>query len=292
MVDVLKRMNNQEESIEEEDSDDDEEPADMSERLAGVDLDQADAVWDRLTTDEKREFEELLKHGDVNSIIPDYVPWWKYWKEDRKVEEIGNEDNEETKHIKKCPPIQEKIKKLPEMTKVPPSKYVKNGLLNVLYGYAYAVRYMHGDYTNNPCEFIEIVQLLSANLRTGANYELADTALESAASEVANHAFLAISIQFSRSVKKDVYEITRGPSKKNPQLYVLAALSDLKTLFQEAKNILKRGKGEREVNLKVGMDVPVWKRSAERKPKLDISDLRKQCKKIEYYLSLCHGLSG
>merc|ERR1719402_2162539 len=130
--------------------------------------------------------------------------------------------------MRRPPPIKEKIK-LPEMTKVPPSKYVTNGLLNVLYGYAYAVRYMHGDYMHNPCLFIEIVQLLSANLRTGANYELADTALESAAREVANHAFLAISIQFSRSVKKDVYEITRGPSKKHSQLYVLAALSDLKT---------------------------------------------------------------
>ena len=59
----------------------------------------------------------------------------------------------------------------------------------MLYAYAYAVKYFSGDYKDEFCEFVEIVQLLAKNLY-GHNFELADTAVEAAASEVNNHQFL------------------------------------------------------------------------------------------------------
>ena len=41
---------------------DDEEVADIADRLAGVDLDDADQVWDKLTQDEQQEFIAFLKY--------------------------------------------------------------------------------------------------------------------------------------------------------------------------------------------------------------------------------------
>lgn len=43
------------------DSDDNETPMDIADRLAGVDLDDAEQVWEKLTEDEKQEFMSFLK---------------------------------------------------------------------------------------------------------------------------------------------------------------------------------------------------------------------------------------
>ncbi|XP_018017582.1 uncharacterized protein LOC108674177 [Hyalella azteca] len=55
------------------DSDDDE---DLETRLQGIDLDDSDAVWEQLTEDERRQFCQLIQSGDINEILPTYIPWW------------------------------------------------------------------------------------------------------------------------------------------------------------------------------------------------------------------------
>lgn len=45
------------------DSDDDVVCGDISERLAGVNLDDAEQVWERLTEDEKQDFVAFLKYN-------------------------------------------------------------------------------------------------------------------------------------------------------------------------------------------------------------------------------------
>lgn len=45
------------------DSDDDADFGDISERLAGVNLDDAEQVWERLTEDEKQDFVAFLKYN-------------------------------------------------------------------------------------------------------------------------------------------------------------------------------------------------------------------------------------
>ena len=42
---------------------------------ADVDLDDADAVWGRLTQEERRQFRALLKEEDVTALLPAYQPW-------------------------------------------------------------------------------------------------------------------------------------------------------------------------------------------------------------------------
>jgi len=286
MVEVLKRMNqdDNDDEEEEEDSDDDDEPIELSERLEGLNLDNADDIWEKLTKEERREFEELLKSGDVTNIIPEYVPWWKFRKEEKKIEEIGAGENSDDAFKEKCPSLTKNIQSLSEITKISPSPHVKCGLLNVLYAYAYAVRFFAGDYEDIPCEFVEAVGLLAGNLSRGENFQLSDTALEAAASEVANHSFLAVSLEFARNVKKDVVEITRGPSKSEPSFYILAALSDLKEQFKSAKQFLKNG-DKKKIVLSVDSEAPIWRRNPERKPNVSLEEVKKQMRKVEYYLS-------
>lgn len=289
MVEVLKRMNHpeDEDDEEEEDSDDEEEPEELAERLEGLNLDNADEIWKKLTKDERREFEELLKSGDVTGIIPEYVPWWKFRKEEKKIEEIGAESSDDA-FKENCPAVIKDIPNLSSITKVPPSPHVKCGLLNVLYAYSYAVRFFAGDYQDVPCQFVEVVALLSGNLSKGENYDISDTALESAASEVGNYPFLAVSLDFARSVKKDVFEITQGPSVGEHIFYILSALSDLKEQLKSAKQALKTGEKKKLV-INVGSDLPVWKRHPERKPSLSLEDTKKHLRKVDYYLSWTKG---
>lgn len=62
MLDILKR-NHLENNVDDSELDsDDEEVADIADRLAGVDLDDADQVWDKLTQDEQQEFIAFLKY--------------------------------------------------------------------------------------------------------------------------------------------------------------------------------------------------------------------------------------
>jgi len=60
------------------DSDDDDSIPDLHERLRGVNLDDADSVWEKLTPAEKQEFEELLQSGDVSQLVVPWEPWWLY----------------------------------------------------------------------------------------------------------------------------------------------------------------------------------------------------------------------
>lgn len=92
--------------IEYEDSNDsdDENGVDLQDRLKGLNLDDADAVWNALTADERNEFEALLNKGDVGSILPQWEPWWMYHKEQKLVEETDKSD-EDVNVLKNCPEL-------------------------------------------------------------------------------------------------------------------------------------------------------------------------------------------
>ena len=285
MMDILQRMNNEDENendCDSDDSDDEEDPVDLVERLQGIDLDNADEVWDKLSKDEKKQFDELIKSGDLASILPEFIPWWKVKVEVPKIRDLS--DPEDISYMEGCPELMSNI---PDFNLIcqKPSSYLKFGLLNIMYGYAYAVKYFSGDFKDEYSEFVEIVQLLAKNL-SGQNFELADTAVEAAASEVNNHQFLAISLQFSREVKKDVVEIVKGPTG-NDDYYLLAALSDLKRQFELTVKYLKKGSKDscQDVKNSDSANLPIWLRSAQRKPDLNLSVVKKHLKKVEFYLS-------
>lgn len=82
------------------DSDDDDDVPDLGDRLAGVDLNDADKVWEKLTHDERQEFMAFLKSEDVAKYVPKWTAWWEF-KETKKVETLEESDE----YKQKCPKI-------------------------------------------------------------------------------------------------------------------------------------------------------------------------------------------
>lgn len=68
-------------SDDENDEEEEEEDDDLSSRLAGVSLDDADAVWQRLSSSERAEFEKLLQTGGITELLPEFSPWWEKYVE-------------------------------------------------------------------------------------------------------------------------------------------------------------------------------------------------------------------
>ena len=48
---------------------------DLEARLTGLDLEDFDNVWEKLTSDEREMFENRLKSGNLN-FIEMWGPWW------------------------------------------------------------------------------------------------------------------------------------------------------------------------------------------------------------------------
>ena len=94
-----------------------------------------------------------------------------------------------------------------------------------------------------------------------------------------------------RNVKKDVYELVKGPTGED-NFYILAALSDMKTVFEAAVKNLKKG-SNRNKNIEVlkaaadadEEELPAWLSEKQQQPELELGRVRKHLKKIEFYLS-------
>jgi hypothetical protein len=82
-----------------------------------------------------------------------------------------------------------------------PSPLVKFSLLNVIYAYAYALRYFGGFDPDNLTDFVALCFDVSANLREGQNFDSAEVAVESAAS-AANQVTHLFSRLFNERRKK------------------------------------------------------------------------------------------
>ena len=95
---------------------------------------------------------------------------------------------------------------------------------------------------------------------------------------------MAISLEFSRDVKKDVVDILKGPSGSDGY-YVMSALSDLFRQFKKALKIMKKSSLNSEKEQITGCNLPIWLRTVQRKPDLNKELISKHLKKIEFYLS-------
>jgi hypothetical protein len=156
MIETLKRLHQQEveapivgegshkgDELEENDLLDSDDEVDLSERLAEVNLDDADAVWSNLTEEERREFERLVDTGDIAKMVPEYKAWWNRRLVEHKIQEVEREEErraEEMEFKKKCPDVAKNIPPMSLFLKAAPSPLLKLGLLNALYPYVYCHR--------------------------------------------------------------------------------------------------------------------------------------------------------
>ena len=162
MQDILHRVHRKEEDEEEDviDSDDEEDAEELEKRLEGVDLEDTSQVWSSLTKEEKRQFQEMVNSGELVGLMPEYKPWWKHRMKLKKIVEVGKEEEELDETLRNsCPTVCDNIPSLRNAMKNP-SPFIKFGLLNLLYGYAYAVKFFNGDYNAvNGAHFVEIIQV-------------------------------------------------------------------------------------------------------------------------------------
>ena len=80
MLDMLKKLEEQDRDIQEEI-----EVEDLEERLGELDINSADPeeVWSVLTERERHDFETAVKSGEISNVIDIWVPWWSLGKDDK-----------------------------------------------------------------------------------------------------------------------------------------------------------------------------------------------------------------
>lgn len=60
----------------------------LEERLANIDLDNADVLWSVLTNAERQEFEAILQSNEIDKMLPQWKPWWDQTVEKKLVREV------------------------------------------------------------------------------------------------------------------------------------------------------------------------------------------------------------
>ncbi|CAG9861437.1 unnamed protein product [Phyllotreta striolata] len=207
------------------DSDDDADLLDIGDRLAGVNLDDAEQVWGKLTEDEKQEFVAFLKSEDVANLIPSWKPWWLYYN--KMVEEVESADE----FKKDCPEIC-KIKEFSELTSKVPDESVQYNLINVLAAYAFTTRYFNGEHYDFAYEAVSCLGTISLALKVGQVFTDFESAVMSVEQECINSDWIMSDNENIQTMREDIEKILKGPGKSDPKYYVLCALSDVKNLLK------------------------------------------------------------
>ena len=314
-IDALKRLKEGDDKFLETqdeilDSDDEE---DINSRLHGVNLNDPKEIWDKLVDGEKLEFQKLVETGEIEKYVPKFVPWWN---KDFNVSEVLIKDIESDTNMLKTEAYMKNMKeiipqvmfeKISDLSKLlgnqRPSPNIKFNVLNVVYSYAYALKYFRGDYSECPERFVEMCYLLSGNLRESHNFDSSDLAIESAASNVNLHSMISVSPEFTKEVKNDVLKIIRGPREKivndhplcKQNIFLLAAIADLNHVIKLCISNDKRSKSqetkyEKNKNIIANCKFPDWINdngllSDNRNIKLDIILLKNSTKKLKFFQS-------
>lgn len=248
MYEILKRIQddqpidsdseNSDEELDSDDDDNDDENSvnegDLSKRLAGIDLNDADAVWSHLTETERQEFNKMIQGEDVTSILPKFNAWWEN-KIKRKLVSETNESEPKVEH----PHIIESIVEFDRISKKPPALCVGNNLTNLLAGYASMARFFYGEHQSNKNGAINYLVAVCANLRSNANFDDSDLAIESIRHDALTQGY-SIDEHDVRQMRKDVDNLIEGPKSDKPtNTFILAALSDLHRLLLAVKTAKK-----------------------------------------------------
>ncbi|XP_075233384.1 zinc finger HIT domain-containing protein 2 [Lycorma delicatula] len=289
MLEILKRLHenviddgDEDGDLDSDDDVVDDNDNDLVDRLKDIDLNDTDKVWNKLTDREKKEFEELLKSGDVSDILPKFEPWWNY-RDDRKIIDLEEISYFENVHKKKCPNINEKsVTPLYKISKISPAPTVCYNLMNVLAAYSFIVRYFNGDHFEFINEATILLISISNNLSSNQNFDDFESAVQNVFLEISNCQQLSAMLCDRNEIKKDVVKIINGPDINNNAFYVLAALSDIHLLFV---NFL--------LEKKLSTNKNIYSEFSKRFPESGASSLQtfnktkiKSClKKTEYYQS-------
>lgn len=204
-------------------------------RLAEVDLNNADDIWDRLTDVEKQEFKSIVYNGEVENIVIPVQPWWKLKLPQKLVSDEADDEVKIMKILEQCPKESLEIKNFIKISTKTPAKCIIYNIANVLGAYTYIFQYYNGDHLEYCTEATYNLITICDNLKANVNFDTIATVVDSVMMNCLN-----ISLFFDPTTKElilnDIKDLINGPggSKKNFQ-FLLSALSDILCLFENAK---------------------------------------------------------
>ncbi|SPP88176.1 zinc finger HIT domain-containing protein 2 [Drosophila guanche] len=281
----------QEDDDEEGQKDDDEEEAfeedleeDIAARLKGIDINDADEVWSRLTEEEQGEFQKLIASGDIMKLMPDYKPWWGKAKNSKIVEIPA--PGEVKKIDDSIPEIHQNIRKFSDICQKTPSPCLHYNLWNILSAYACVARFYAGEHRTNASEAAAHLVNLSSTLKYGTNFEDAEDAIISVEMEAitTGNGPAGAAAVGSASVGTNFFVESREQLKLDARQLMatrdhkLSALSDILRLLQQCKALISR-KASQEAGFQKLFAL------ASGSVELNRSKVSQLAKKIEFLLS-------
>ena len=233
IVEMLRRLENDPSS---ERWSSDSEPEDLADRLMDIDLDRhPERIWQRLTTSERQDFEQMVNDGRVASLISLWTPWWIV-NGRCLVEEVSDEPHPVT-----TPPALSNVPEVTKLTRSGISDSLPFSVVNVLYGYAYVARLYNGDHLELAAESAQVLCSMSESLGRSVFPDAAMAVVGCLAQldgGAAREHF--ISREYSCAVLNDVCLIIAGKGPNNQNDFTVAALSDCHRILGKARREMGR----------------------------------------------------
>lgn len=298
VIEMLQRIENEPEDDDEEedwddlDSDDDEnEGDDLADRLAEVDLNNADAVWERLTDEEKQEFKSIVYNGEIEKIVQAMEPWWKHHLEAQLVKDVKEEEIKVKELLKKCPKVYKDIKDFHKISTKAPAPCITFNIANVIGAYTYIFHYYNGDHASYELEAADNLITICDNLKANSNFEsvvsVADAIMMSC-----HNANLFADLNTREMILEDLKDIFDGPSDEdNQKSFLLSALSDVASLFKSARSKQRLNQPAKDSSSTGGTSKKFSSEFISGEGRTELKQLENQThfvgcmKKIEFYLS-------
>lgn len=246
--------------------------------MNNVDLDDANAVWNKLTEAERQEFENIVHSEDISMLMEVKDPWWTQKLPKALIEELSDKPNQMKSSTSNTPTIYTKISQFDKLSAKPPSSSLRHNIVNVLAAYSVTYRFFGGDMLNSGQESCSFLLSICANLKSNANFDDDQMAIDAVVLDCGNER-VPIEDGQPALIREDVQSILGGPGGSSHD-YTLAALSDVRRMLVAAKKqVIGDGKTDGEFSKRF-MDYQNVKSDLVEKSKLTAC-----AKKLEFYLA-------
>lgn len=240
-----------------------EEELELADRLSGLDIDKLseEELWSILSSKEKETFMGLVKKGDLAELVPLWTPWWEEHSEGGKAlvevleERLSKADEGASSATKvskggsaasRIPRVSAKIPELSSLC-ANPSPLVCFGLVNALYAYTFTLRLINNDTDSLMMEFCDMMIFLSEALNSGRVFNSVQDALDSGRTLIVNGGYLDKEDPLAPDrALEAVAHIMAGRDERDSTGYCLAALSQLRSVFSQARRALSKDGEEGE----------------------------------------------
>lgn len=267
------------------DSDDDSiDDSDLAKRLDEVDLSNADAVWERLTTAEKESFKSMIYNNEIDKIMQAVEPWWRQ-KVDKQLVIDVEENTKITELLKlNCPKIRSEIKDFSKISSKKPAPCIIYNIANVIGTYTFIFRYYNGDHFEFAPEAVNNFISICDNIKSNVNHENINTAVDTIVHSCQNCNLFTD--KNSKNLLLDDLKVIFEGLSENKSFFLLSALSDIINLFESAKLESKQKIDLKKFASSFSSEFPDNHASVKNcKELLNVTHFNNCVKKLEFYQS-------